>query len=138
MSRRVNAADYGQSRPKLGVEQLDGADSMVLIVSAVDPEVIFEERKRCVLTFAEFPELAYWVNVTGLKALIERLGDDVDNWIGKKVPLIRARTNNPQTKQSTTVLWVAPAEEWDEVLDADRQARRPAASGPKARGKARR
>lgn len=119
MARRVNLGDYGISEA-LKPEDLGGATHAVLTVKEVDPEVYVQEgdgdRKSLVIRFVEFPDLAFWPNKTGLRYMVAELGDDVDKWIGAKIPLQAVTTQNPRTHEPTDNLWVCKAGTWDQHI----------------------
>lgn len=122
--RMIDPKEFGTSRPSLKAEALNGADTAVLTIQ--DVEVIEmtqdnEDRSKLILTFEEFPDLSYWVNVTGVKILVGQLGSNETKWRGKKVPLEVVKTTNPQTKKAVDALWVMDADEWDEVLSSPRR-----------------
>jgi hypothetical protein len=121
----INTQDYSSGRPKLDAKALGDADVAVWRLSAVE-ETTYDDRPRLILTVEELPELAYWLNVTGIKTLVGKLGADENKWIGKQVPFIRANTTDPRTHKQVEVLWIAAPEKWDELLDqfAGRRVRR--------------
>lgn len=121
---KVERGTFSQRRPAVDCALLGNVDVAVLTISQVDPAVKFEDRTRMVITFEEFPDHAYWPNVTSIGHLIDRFGDDTDEWISKPVALERVKTNNPQTKKQTDSMWVAAADQQDDLLRENKRAQR--------------
>ena len=126
---KVNVGDFSKSRPVLSPDMFPKADVIPFTIATVD-RVAFSaddgEQQRIVLTSEEHGENVLWLNVTGIKALVAKLGDNDDQWIGTTIPLVKVRTNNPRTKEQVTVLWVAgakDAEMWDAVAPKKAKAR---------------
>lgn len=89
---------------------------------------------RIVLISDDHDGYGVWTNMTSLRALVAKYGDDDDNWIDKVVPLVPVRTNNPTTGKTVSVFWVADANDdaWDAVNPKPRAA---AKSAAKKRGR---
>ncbi len=66
----------------------------------------------------------FWLNVTSLDAIIERYGEETDDWKGERVPLEKVTTMNPKTHRRVEKYWVPGGKAWDEVMDEHRQRRR--------------
>jgi hypothetical protein len=115
----INPDEFGQGLPSLKVDDIGDADVAVLTVSEVETRELEQDgvqRQRLLLRFDEFPEKGYWCNVTAVKTLVGKLGNNEARWVGKSVPLVRANTTNPQTKTKVDVLWVASGEQWDDLI----------------------
>lgn len=104
----------GPKRDALKPEHLDGDVAVVTIsdVEEIKVDRDGEERPVLVLSFKETGEYAFFPNVTGIKHLVKGLGNDERDWIGKKIAVEKVKTNNPQTKQAVTSLWVASPDTW--------------------------
>lgn len=124
---RVTRQQFSKSRPTLKAEDLQGGTATVVTIGSVE-EIELDEQPKLVLGFDEWPEHSYFPNVTSIGNLIEILGDETDDWKGKRVALIVVNTNNPNTKKTVKALWVAPADEQDAILrpSRGRGGRRPA------------
>lgn len=126
MARRIRLGDYGISNP-LKPEHIGKASHAVLTVMEVDERVpITDEtgdRIGLVIRFEEFPDLGLWPNKTGLRYLCTKLGDDVDDWIGEKVPLQKVTSPNPRTHEPADNLWVCKPDEWEKHIAASKQKR---------------
>ena len=57
---------------------------------------------RCV-RFKEY-EKSLPLNKTNTKALVDLLGDETDDWIGKKVKLVKSMAQNPDTGKMQNVI----------------------------------
>jgi hypothetical protein len=77
-------------------------------------------QKRVVLRFAEIKGREYWVSRSGKNVLMDRYGNTLAGWIGKRVPLIEAATEVQGVERTTLQV----AEEWDKVMKAAKAARR--------------
>jgi hypothetical protein len=69
------------------------------------------------------------VNVTGVRNLCDKLGNDETEWIGKRVPLVKTESKDPRNGGGVvTSLWVAGVAQWDSIVGkADGKAKAPAA-----------
>lgn len=117
MANKVDLDKYGSKRPKLTPEDLEG-DAAVLTVAGFEQFMVKDdvgERPTAILVFEETGDKALFLNKTMLSALVERLGNDGDKYIGEKVP-IEARKVTYQGK-TTTKLYVMAAEEWDHAFE---------------------
>ena len=116
---KVNPNEYGSSehRPKLTPQVLGSPATTVLTVQEVRTQIeTADGRKAAYLVFDEYPEHAYWLNRTGISALVERLGGDDSDWIRQRVPLVRVEALNPTTGASVVTFHVAPLVEWGDLL----------------------
>ncbi len=140
---QVAGRSYGQ-RPKLTPESLDRmARVAVRILDSGDFTKGEGSRQRFVFWISTHtpPDHIMFLNGADLREVVERLGDETDNWRGKTVVLeLVNRTYNGRAYEKYVV---APAAEWDDVLrpldapppSAKRTAKR---SPSKPRGKPRR
>lgn len=116
---KVKLSHYGTKREKLAPEHLN-ADIEVLTLETVDevevddPAASSGVRLAMVVSFAEHPDKALWPNRTQIGTLVERLGDETDNWIGAQV--VVQRGNVSFKSQSFYKVFVAPTELWDAAL----------------------
>ena len=118
---KVNPNEYSRNRPTLNVEDLED-EAAVLTCSAVeevdlpDSDAPGGVRKSLLLKFEESEDKALWLNKTQIDYLIERLGDDSDDWIGQHIPVEKHETTfRGKTHHK---VWVSPPESWDEMLEA--------------------
>lgn len=116
---KVNASDFGSSTPKITPDDLEG-DAAVLTVTGFEKVEVDDDdaeggkRNAATLTFEETEDRVLWLNKGMIEALIERLGDDSDEWVGAKVPVEKyvARYRG----QKYDKVRVMPAEEWDRAF----------------------
>lgn len=112
-----NEYGSGEQRAKLTPEVLGNPETVVLTVQEARTGIeTGVGRKAALLVFQEHPEHIYWLNKTGISTLVERLGGDDNDWIGRQVPLRRVHASNPTTGGSVVTFHVAPLTEWDELL----------------------
>ena len=141
----IDMDEFGGSRLSLKAETIKPANATVITIKDVekvtvaDPDRDDGKRTALVLSSEEYADKGFWLNKSGLKTLIEKIGDKPSDWIGEKVPLVVVRVNNPQTGGIQPSLQVAAPAEWDEVLDAfsgnTRTRRAPAKKTAAKRGK---
>lgn len=116
---KVNVNDYGtgELRPKLTPAVLRNAENPVLTVTAARTGIkTGDGRKAALLIFEEHPDYDYWLNRTGIAALVERLGGDDEDWVGHRIPLVRVEASNPTTGANVLTYHVASVGQWDELL----------------------
>ena len=120
----VDMDDFGGSRPALKAETIKPANATVITVTDVekievsDPDRDDGKRVSLVLQSEEYPERGFWLNKTGIKTLMERIGPKPSDWIGEQIPLVVVRVNNPRTGDIQPSLQVSSPAEWDEVTDS--------------------
>ena len=122
---KVDTKNYGKSREKLTLDDLDGGDTIVLTCASVE-DVTFDdngkERKSLVMTFEESGEKSYWPNKTSTGYLVEAISAESDEWIGQRIPL-EAVHGDYQGKPYDS-LWVAAPERWASILKATKPVKR--------------
>lgn len=128
----------GERKPALSAETLGGAAHAVLTVADARVNIQVEHGLASLLEFSEFPEYSFWLNVTSINRLCEKLGDDSEDWIDERIPLELTTTNNPRTGRSVKRYWVADAETWDEILAEYDGRRKKATRGAQGKKKAKR
>lgn len=142
---KVNPGEHGggEQRPKLVPAVLDNSDGAVLTIKEARTGVpTGDGRKAALLTFKEVPlddeerEHVLWLNKTDLTILVDKLGDDDEEWVGQRVPVVKVRASNPQTGGYVMKYHIAPADDWDELMTKGRG--RGAATAKRRRAKARR
>lgn len=137
----INPEEFGQGKPSLKIEDIGDADVAVLTVSDVEQieiEQDGETRNKLIVSFEEFPDKGFWCNVTGVKTLVGKLGNNEARWAGKQVPLVRATTRNPQTKKVQDVLWIADGDKWDDLIAQQSRRARGRSGAKKKAAKSRR
>lgn len=119
-------AGFKKVVPSLKASDLKGAEATVITVKSA--EVVPNQnpgrgqRKNLLeIRSTEWPDRVFRPNQSGVSELISQLGEETDNWHGKKIPLVVEIATNPQTQEVGEVLHVAPSAQWKEVLaDAKR------------------
>ena len=135
----VDMDDFGGTRASLKAENIGKATATVITVTDVErvevPDADRDDGKRVslILHSEEYPDRGFWLNKSGIKTLIEKVGGRPADWIGEKVPLVRVRVNNPRSGKVQDSLQVASPAEWDDVMDAfsGSSRRRPAKTAAK-------
>jgi len=134
MGRTVDPNKFSKARPKVEPDDIEDGDYTVATVAKYDEiaqEFQGEHRITPALTFREFGDKVLWLNKTQMQYLVERLGNDADKWIGKRVPLVKVVKQFGDEKHHK--VYVATPEEWDDLLAAAEPA--PAKSSKAAKGK---
>lgn len=118
---KVNADKYGTRSDKLTVDDLEG-DAAVLTVDSFGEKTFTDiagttrtQKVTPFLTFRETGDKVLWLNSTQVGYLIERLGDDTDDWMGKPIPVERHEYKSFNGEEGVN-LWVSPPERWDDLL----------------------
>ena len=75
---------------------------------------------RLHLTFEEYPDTELRKGPQSVSRLVEKLGDETDDWVGEKIPLVRTRES--VGGKDSVVYQVAPPDEWDKLLAAAKRA----------------
>lgn len=76
-------------KPSLGPDDIGTATAAVVTVTGVDYRASKFGDKRYVLQTAEFPTKEVWLSATESNRVIDNLGEDTDQWIGGRVPLVK-------------------------------------------------
>ena len=121
---KVNPAEFGRQRPKLTRDDFSG-DFTVLTIATAE-EVKTDDGKSMVLTFQETGDKSLWLNVTALKTLVEKFGDNADAWKGKQVP-VEKHTAEFRGEKYPKVR-VALGEDWDDMFKQAKKGRAGAGS----------
>jgi hypothetical protein len=121
---KVQRDKYGSNTPKLTPDNLEG-EAAVLTVAGFDEQTFDgEDGKRVTpfLWFKETGDLVLYINATQIDYLVERLGDESDNWIGKQVPV--EKHSSTYKGQRFEKVWVQPPERWDDAISEANPRRR--------------
>lgn len=119
----IDMDDFGGSRLSLKADTIKPATATVITVSDVekitlqDTEAEGGRRNAIVLQSEEYPDRGFWLNKSGMRTMMEKLGNKPSDWIGQRVPLVVVRTDNPRTNATMQALQVAMLAEWDDVMD---------------------
>lgn len=138
---KVQSAKYGNAKPKIEQDDIEGGDAGVFTIAAVEEQKVTGddgERLSLVLITEELGDKLHWLNVTQINYLVARLGDDTEAWIGEKVPLVKTTTH--YAGKAFKKVWVADPAEWDEIFEQagvtrKRRAVRTVATTKKAAGR---
>lgn len=120
-NQALDPDDFGGA-PALKPETIRPHTATVITVTEVDmvelddPDSTSGKRKAIVVHSEEYPEHRFWLNKSGTRTCIDKLGDVPNKWIGDRLPLVVVRVNNPKSHSSQQSLQVAPAGEWDEMF----------------------
>lgn len=111
---KITQEQKGGGRPQLKPKDCGNADLVVVTITAVEMKSSqFRKNEQPVLAFKEFPEHEYRVGKRGVDALCTRHGDDTDEWVGERIPLVRRFEQMSKNQGGDGYVYqVAPAEEW--------------------------
>lgn len=118
--------DLYKGQGALRVDDLDGANATIITVEDVDSMEFDDEdapggsRTVLILKSEEY-EKGFFLNKSGLRTIVEQYGDVPAKWIGKRIPLVVVRTQNPKLKKTVQSLQVASADEWDKITGQTRR-----------------
>lgn len=115
---KVDPREGYTQQPKLTPEDLGGDDATVMTIQKYE-QFKKKDGEGMVrkLTFEEAPDKIHFLNVTQTEYLVEALGDEWEDWIGKVVPLVLHQGKDLKGKPITN-LWVASPESWNEIFRA--------------------
>ncbi len=118
---KVHEDDYGGDPfPALQAGDLPSDRVKVTILEA-DPHVDFGEGKAaCVLVYREFPDKKHRINKTGVKHLIRGIGDESEDWLGRKIMIEKIKTTDARTREAVVSVWVSPSDDWPATRSATR------------------
>lgn len=120
LSKQEHSIDQ---RPALRAEQIEGANAAVLTITGVrsgnipDIKAPGGSRFTVRISVEEFPDHQFYCNPAGVTALIEKYGEEDQDWIGQQLPVVVKNVQNPVSKRWGSALHVAPLNEWEGVLD---------------------
>jgi len=121
----MTKVNVSEKLPSLTAAMFPKADVIPFTITSVK-QISFGRKTRFLLTSSEHGAYVFWANTTSVRAMVARLGDDDESWIGQTIPLVKVRTENPQSGEDVTVLWVAGAhdeEMWNSVSAPPKKAR---------------
>jgi len=110
-------------RPKIEQKDIEGGDAVVVTIAEVEEEKVKGDKGDkllLVLVVEEFPDKVHRLNKTQLAYMVEKLGDETNEWIGQKIPLVKTTQEfgSGSRVKDFDVVWVAAPDEWDTILKA--------------------
>lgn len=114
---KIKKERYGNAKPKIEQDDIEGGDYAVLTIASVEEQKVTAddgERTSLVLTTEELGDKVHWLNQTQIGYLIEKLGDDSEDWVGQRVPFVK--TTSTMGSRSFKKVWIAAPGEWDDLL----------------------
>lgn len=126
MARTPNVDRLGGSAPKVTQADLE-EDVAILLIAGYDedeiPDQDSEDGKRFVafITFQELGDKRLYLNKTAATTLIERYGQDADQWAGNPCPV--EKVVRKFGKQKYEKVDIVPDEEWDEYIEPPKRSR---------------
>lgn len=125
---KVKKEKYGNAKPKIEQDDLEGGDAAVFTIAAVEEQKVKDddgERISLCLITEELGDKLQWLNQTQIGYLLDKFGDDSDDWIGKSVPLVKTTTH--YAGKPFKKVWVAAPAEWDGIFEEAGISKRPRA-----------
>lgn len=116
---KIDSNEYGSAAPKLTPEDID--EAAIATITAVnrietdDKSTKTGKRKAINLEFQETGDKVLWLNKGMIDTLIEKLGDDTDDWVGKQVPI--ESFTAVFKGQKFPKVGIMAAEEWDNAFE---------------------
>lgn len=114
----IDPKEFG--RDPLKISDIGDADVAVVTIADVEQTEMNaggEMRPKLILKTEEFPDKDYFVNVTGVRILVGKLGANEVRWIGQRVPLVRTTAQNPQNRNKPQpALHIADGDRWDDLI----------------------
>ena len=122
---KVNQARYGDFRPKLRIEDLDGGNFIILTVAEFGEETLEGAEGKKLTPFLAFEETdkVFWINGTQVGYLIEGMkSDDSDDWRGQKVPIVKKEVE--YRGKVFEKLWIAEPSTWAKLMNGTKPVKR--------------
>jgi hypothetical protein len=120
---RVPDEARGQGQKQLRPADFGNADVLVGTIETVAFKKDQYRASGLHLTFEEFPGVELRKGPQATSRLVEKFGDDTDDWVGEKIPLVR--TTESVGGKDNTVYQIPPIAEWPKLLaDAKRAGKR--------------
>lgn len=71
-----------------------------------------------VLRYKEIPSRLHWLNKAGVNILCDVFGDDEQQWVGMRIPIVvKEGVKNPTSGERNDMVWVANSDEWVRLFD---------------------
>lgn len=121
---KINPKDYKQASDIVGPDDIE--DAAILTISEFsDGEREDKKGRWALVKYEETGDKIMWLNDAALETLVEKLGDETDNWVGEKIPV-----ETYDTRKGEKVRIMA-AEEWDAAFKEAgvKRDRKPATTG---------
>jgi len=120
---KITQDQKGGGRPQLKPKDCGGADLVVVTITAVEMKGSqFRKGEQPVLTVKEFPEHEYRCGKRSVDALTAKLGDETDDWVGERVPLVKRFEQMAKNQGGDGYVYQVPAaDEWNALLKKARK-----------------
>lgn len=106
---KINPENYRQASDTVNAEDIDDA-AIVRITEFNDGERKDKEGMWALVKFEETGDKIMWLTDAAIETLVEKFGDDSDDWIGKQIPIEKYDTKNgPRVR-------IMASEEWDNAF----------------------
>jgi hypothetical protein len=112
---KINKSDFSTKRPKLEWEDLE--EEVAVLVCMEAEQLDIDGRPSIVLSF-EGTDKVLWPSPGDIGTLIDKLGDDTDEWIGQSVPV--AKVTRKFKGESFKKVAIVEAEEWADYVKPKR------------------
>jgi len=131
---KINKGDFTSKRPVLTQDDLEEQVAVLTISNAEVIDVPDDEaeggtRKSIVLSFEEAGEKVLWPSSGDITTIIDKLGDDTDEWVGTKLPVEKVTRKFKGVGYKK--VGVLSAEEWDTYIKPKRTPLKVAKGGKK-------
>src|SRR5213593_3335616 len=115
---KITQEQRGGGRPQLKPKDAGNADLVVVTFTAVDMKSSqFKKGDQPVASLKEFPEHEYRIGKRGVEALCTKFGDDTDDWVNERIPLVKRFEQMSKNQGGDGYVYqVAPADEWTALL----------------------
>lgn len=122
MGRKVPDQAKTAGVPQLRPSDTGGADCVVVTIASVELQKSqYRDYEQPVLVFEEFADKGLRLGKRGTSRMVEKFGDDMDDWVGETIPLLKGREE--VGSNSYVVYQIPPVEEWAALLKANKSSR---------------
>lgn len=106
---KIDLEKYKQSSDIVSPDDIEG-NAIVTIAEFNDGERKDKEGMWALLKFEELEDKIMWLNDAALETLVEKFGDDTDDWIGEQIPIETYSTKNGERVR------IMASEEWEQAF----------------------
>jgi hypothetical protein len=118
MARKLDRTRYSKAGESVEPDDFKSKFTVATITKVEEGKARKDGTIPLVIKTKEFGDKALWLNVTMIDYLEEKLGDDLDEWIGEKIPLEKKHVKDVSTGEDKVKVYVCHPDDWSDVFVA--------------------